>query len=105
MRTITYELAVEQAQFEGECDQPLLGTVVEVALDPAPLTIGGSHDPGPRSLEFGRLTAQLPYRGLQRGAEPGVVSSEFSPLGLEETPLQEVRSQIRDNPAEAREGQ
>jgi hypothetical protein len=33
------------------------------------------------------------------------VSSEFSPLGLEETPLQEVRSQIRDSPAEAREGQ
>ena len=94
-----------QAQLDRQGGEPLLGAIVEVALDPAPLAVGRRHDPRPRRLEFGRLTAQLLYRGRQRGAELGVVSSEFSPLGLEETPLQEVRSQIRDSPAEAREGQ
>ena len=56
---VAFGQLASQAQLDREGGEPLLGTVVEVALDPAPLTVGGSHDPGPRSLEFGRLTAQL----------------------------------------------
>jgi hypothetical protein len=82
-----------QTQLDREGGEPLLGAIVEVALDPAPLAVGGSHDPRPRSLELGRLTAQLLHRGRQRGAEPDVVSGEFSPLGLEETALPGARSQ------------
>ncbi len=48
-----------QAQLDRQGGETLLGAVVEVALDPAPLTVGRRHDPGPRSLEFGRLTARL----------------------------------------------
>ena len=90
---VAFGQLASQAQLDREGGEPLLGAVVEVALDPAPLAVGGRHDPRPRSLEFGRLMAQLLDRGRQRGAELGVVGSEFSPLGLEETPLPEVRSQ------------
>ena len=45
---------------EGE--QPLLGTVVQVALQPAPLLIARTHDPRPRLAQLGKLRAQL---GLQ----------------------------------------
>ena len=128
---VAFGQLASQTQLDRERGEPLLGAIVEVALDPAPLAIGGSHDPRPRSLEFGRLTAQLLYRGRQRGAELGVVRGEFRPLGLEETSLREVRSQVtpdrvpgdpdgqagpggvsderaeqcRENRAEAREGQ
>jgi hypothetical protein len=120
-----------QAQLDRQGGEPLLGAVVEVALDAAPLTVGGGHDPGPRSPEFGRLTAQLLNRGRQRGAELGVVGGEFGPLGFEQAPPPEARSQAapglvpgdpdgqagpggipgeraeqrRENQAEARDGQ
>jgi hypothetical protein len=120
-----------QAQLDRQGGEPLLGAVVQVALDPAPLTVGRRHDPGPRSLQFARLMAQLLNRGGQRGAELGVMGGQFSPLGFEQAPLREARSQAapdavpggpdgqagpgaipgeraeqrRENQAEARDGQ
>jgi hypothetical protein len=82
-----------QAQLDRQGGQLLLGAVVQVALDPAPLTVGRRHDPGPRSLQFGRLMAQLLNRGRQRGAELGVVGGQFGPLGFEQAPRPEARSQ------------
>ena len=82
-----------QAHLDRQGGETLLRAVVEVALDPAPLTVGRRHDPGPRSLEFGRLTARPLNRGRQRGAELGVAGGELSPLGFEQAPLPEARSQ------------
>ena len=36
-----------QAQLDGQGGEPLLGAVMKVALDPAPLGVGRGHDPGP----------------------------------------------------------
>ena len=37
----------------GECDQPLLGAVVEVPLDPLALGVGGADEPRARRDEAG----------------------------------------------------
>ena len=34
-------------QLQGKRDQPLLGAVVQVALDPPARLVGGGHDPRP----------------------------------------------------------
>jgi hypothetical protein len=51
------------AQLEGERHEPLLGAVVEIALDPAPGVVGGGHDARPRRghlrLGLGPLVAGL----------------------------------------------
>ena len=64
------ELAAEpllrSPQLEGERDEPLLGAVVEVALDPPPLVVAGGDDSGPRLLHL---------RRAGRGARPGAVRS------------------------------
>jgi hypothetical protein len=44
---------LRRAQPQGERDQPLLGAVVQVALDTAAGVIGGGHDPRPRRGELG----------------------------------------------------
>ena len=38
-----------QAQLDGQGSEPLLGAVMKVTLDPAPLGVGRGHDPGPCS--------------------------------------------------------
>ncbi len=38
---------LRRAHVQGQGDQPLLGAIVQVALDPAPGGIGGGHDPRP----------------------------------------------------------
>ena len=65
-----------QAQVDGQGDQVLLGPVVEVALDPAPLGVAAGHDPGPRLAQLVGLLAQLVQRGLQGGVELGVVEGQ-----------------------------
>ena len=41
------ELCARQPQVERQRDQPLLGAIVEVALDPQPLGVGGGDDATP----------------------------------------------------------
>ena len=38
---------LDQRQLQGQRDQPLLGAVVEVALDATPLGVGCGHEPRP----------------------------------------------------------
>ena len=40
------------AQLERELDQPLLGAVMEVALEPSPCLVGGLDDPRPRRAQL-----------------------------------------------------
>ena len=47
------------AQVHGQGDQPLLGAVVQVALDPAALGVGGVDHPGPAALELADPGGQL----------------------------------------------
>ena len=86
------ELAARQAQVHGERHQPLLGAVVEVALDPAPLGVAGVDDAGARG-------AQLLDLGAQLGLQPLVLQGERAarhPARVDQPPLvgQEARSQI-----------
>jgi hypothetical protein len=60
-----------QAHLDRQGGEPLLGAVVEVALDPAPLGVGHGHDPGPRGLELGCLAVQLRGRGRHDGRQHG----------------------------------
>jgi hypothetical protein len=51
-------------------EQPLLGAVVEVALEPTPLGVIGGDDARPRSADLGKLRAKLSLetRVLEREA-------------------------------------
>ena len=58
-----------QPQVQRERDEPLLGAVVEVALEPAPLVVAGLDDARARG-------AQLLEPGAQLGLQPLVLERE-----------------------------
>ena len=62
------ELGLRQAQRERERDEPLLGAVVQVPLEPAALGVGGLDEARARALQLGELHLQLPLQpvSLQR---------------------------------------
>ena len=76
------ELVLRVAQRETDRHEPLLGAVVEVALDAPTLLVGGRHDPRPRRLDLGQLATQL-------DPQPGDLDREAA--GLDE-PLEQGRS-------------
>ena len=49
---VLVELGLGDAQQQRRCDEPLLGAVVEVALQSATLFVAGSNDAGARRLEI-----------------------------------------------------
>ena len=65
------ELVARQPQVHRQRHQPLLGAVVEVALDPAPLRVAGLDDPRPRGAQLLDLGPQLGVELLVLGAERG----------------------------------
>ncbi len=70
---VVVELAAHQAQAHGQRHQPLLGAVVEVALDPAAFLVPGLDDAGARGAQLGylrlQLGGQLEVLGGQGGAD------------------------------------
>ena len=68
-----------QPEREADPEQPLLRTVVQVALEPPALGVAGRDDPRPRGAHLGELGAQL---GLQAGVLHGQPCG--GPHGLEE---------------------
>ena len=48
-----------EAERDGECHEPLLRAVVEVAFDAAPLGVGGRDDPAPRGAHLRELRPHL----------------------------------------------
>jgi hypothetical protein len=67
---IVAEPPLEHPEVERERDQPLLGAVVQVALEPAPLALGGLEDARARAAQLVELGVQLRVqaRPLQREA-------------------------------------
>ena len=65
----------EELEGHTEAEQPLLGTIVQVALQPAPLLITRTHDPRPRLTQLRKLRAQLRLQPLilegEAGRRPG----------------------------------
>ena len=59
------------AQRQSDRDEPLLGAVVEVALDPAALLVAGRDDPRARGLDLLELAAQLDVQAGDLDREPG----------------------------------
>jgi len=56
---------------DAQGDQPLLRTVVEIPLDPRPLRVCGTSDPGARLVEVDERPRELPrdMRVLRGGAD------------------------------------
>ena len=50
---------LQQAQAERQADQPLLGSVVQVALDPTSLGVTGLYEPEPRGPQVFDLRQRL----------------------------------------------
>ncbi len=75
------EAALGHSQGERGGDQPLLGAVVQVALDAAPRLVGGGDDPRPRRLELGRARG----RGLR--AQPRLLGGA-PPRDVEDDPVE-----------------
>ena len=65
------ELGLGAAELHGHRDQALLGAVVEVALDPEALGLGGAHHPGPAVLELGDPDGERPGTGAEQGTRQG----------------------------------
>ena len=49
---VLVELCLRDAEQQRRRDEPLLGAVVEVALEPPPLLVAGPDDPGSRRLQI-----------------------------------------------------
>ena len=62
--------ARSELQRHPEAEQPLLGAVVEVALEPPPLVVAGLDDPRPRGAKLRELGAQLGLQPLVLEREP-----------------------------------
>ena len=59
-----------QLQFQSEGDQPLLGAVMQIALDALPRLVGGGHDPGARGGQL-RLALGVGEGGSDELGEAG----------------------------------
>ena len=65
------ELGAQQPQREREHDEPLLGAVVEVALEPPARGVAGLDGPGARRAELLELRARLRLQALVVEREAG----------------------------------
>ena len=61
---------LRRAQLQRQRDQPLLGAVVQVPLDPPARLVGGGDDPRPRGGHLG-LCPGVRDRGRDQLGEPG----------------------------------
>jgi hypothetical protein len=59
-------------QVDCEPDQALLSTIVQLALDPAPIGVGSEHEPLPRRSQLLDLGAQLVAQHRQ-GLDPRIL--------------------------------
>ena len=70
-------LGLRRAQLQRQRDQPLLGAIVQVPLDPPAGLVGGGYDPGPRGNYLGLCLCYLGLcpgvrdRGRHQLSEPG----------------------------------
>jgi hypothetical protein len=58
------KLGAGELEGEAECEEALLRSVVEVALEPTSLCVAGGDDPGPRCSHLFELRAQLGMQSL-----------------------------------------
>ena len=68
---------LNELQSKTETEQPLLGAVVEIALEPAALLVGGQDDARARGTEVHELGTQLRLEALyglaERRTDPSVI--------------------------------
>jgi hypothetical protein len=57
-------------QRQPDRDEPLLGSVVEVALQPPALLVAGRNDSGPRGLDLGELATQSDVESRDLDGKP-----------------------------------
>ena len=72
----------QELQCEADREQPLLRTVVQVALESSSFRVAGGDDPGSRFPQLGQLGAQLGVQAHVLEREP-----RGRPGGLEQRPL------------------
>ena len=96
LRVALLGTSLRHAQIEGERDEPLLGAVVEVALDAPPLAVGGGDDPRAGVLELRHAGGEhrVGVRAEQQAGEPGVEPPERSQR--RDAEQQDQRAQRRD---------
>ena len=78
---VVLDRVVRQTEFDRQCDEVLLGAVVQVAFELAPLGVAGGHDAGTRVLQLLVADAQLVEAGLERGVELHVVQRQADLAG------------------------
>ena len=76
------DLGAGDPEGEREVDQPLLGAVVEVALDPAALGVAELHDPGPGGADLLELGPDLGLEALVLDRQAGGGGDRLDQLGL-----------------------
>ena len=61
-----------EAKLDGQPDEVLLRSVMQIAFDSPPLGVPSRDDPSARRLKLRRLLSQLLQRSLQLGVEPHI---------------------------------
>ena len=92
------ELRLREPQCERERDEPLLRAVVQVALEPPALGVGGLDEPRARPLQLAELHLELPLQPLALEHQPGARERAFQQLTLVEE--RSVVLEQRQRPAE-----
>jgi hypothetical protein len=82
LRVRITQVRPSQADGQTQGDQPLLGTVVQVAFELAPGRVGGLHDAGPRLLHLGQLCPDLGSHPRVVQRDPGGGHHHLEQLGL-----------------------
>ena len=84
------ESPLRASELERQRNEPLLGAVVEVALDPAPLLVGGGDDPCARLLDHLELSPHLRVQPRvdkgepSRGCDMSAISMPIAEYGHDE---------------------
>ena len=79
---IARELGLGQAERHRDRHEPLLRPVVEIALDPPPLGLGGLHQARPRRLQLGEAREQVGAQTLVLECEACGGADGFDQLGV-----------------------
>ena len=67
-RRVVADVALQEAQLQRDRDEPLLGAVVQVALEPPPLRVARRDDALARCLQLDDPRAQLGLEALRSSA-------------------------------------
>ena len=89
------EVALGEPQGHAERDQPLLGAVVQVALQPAALLVAGLQEPRPARLDLAQRLGRAPARSRTTSTSSAAAAATSRSSSARRRPVPRSRTPIR----------